>query len=81
MLQIPLSGRNVQFRQFIGMKPHMMLLNKVDLFDNSQSADVESALKRQGIERVLYTNCLQQKPTVLRDEVRYISIGLRYVFD
>lgn len=33
--QIPLSGRNPLFKEYLGIKPHLLVLNKVDLADLS----------------------------------------------
>ena len=66
-----MSGRNTQFRQFTGMKPHLLLLNKVDLCDANYNKRIEAILAKQGIGKVLYSNCLQEKPTILRDMVLF----------
>ncbi|KAF4533215.1 hypothetical protein B566_EDAN011847 [Ephemera danica] len=61
--RIPLSGRNSHFKySVIGMKPHILVLNKMDL-SNLKLVDVvkRKLQKEHGIFNVIYTNCKNQK--------------------
>lgn len=58
--RIPFSGRNPNFDTTINLRPHMLILNKMDLTDMSQSDKVIEKLKTQGVNKVLYTNCQKQ---------------------
>lgn len=57
--RIPLSGRNPDFKYNIsGLKPHILVLNKMDLADLNYKKIVEEKIKReQNISSVFYTNC------------------------
>lgn len=57
--RIPLSGRNPDFKYSIsGLKPHILVLNKMDLADTSYKQKVEEKIKReQNISKIFYTNC------------------------
>lgn len=57
--RIPLSGRNPDFKYSIsGLKPHILVLNKMDLADLNHKQKVEEKIKReQSISNIIYTNC------------------------
>ncbi|XP_025413034.1 mitochondrial GTPase 1 [Sipha flava] len=57
--RIPLSGRNPDFRYNIsGIRPHILVLNKMDLADLSFKQKIEEKIKaEQNISKVIYTNC------------------------
>lgn len=61
--RIPFSGRNVDFKHTItGVRPHILVLNKKDISDESQFESIAEKIKRdEGIENVLYTNCKDQR--------------------
>ncbi|KAF7265547.1 hypothetical protein GWI33_021002 [Rhynchophorus ferrugineus] len=59
--RIPLSGRNNDFKYTIsGVKPHILVLNKVDLIDKRFKKDIDRNLNSQ-YEHIIYTNCRDQK--------------------
>lgn len=60
--RIPLSGRNPNFKHTISaIKPHILILNKKDLTDNSYNSQVIKRLREEEqIKHVLYTNCKDQ---------------------
>lgn len=54
--RIPFTGRNMNFKQaFTSAKPHLMILNKVDLADTRYQFAVERKLVAEGVNSVLYT--------------------------
>jgi len=58
--RIPLSGRNPDFKYSIsGLKPHILVLNKMDLADLNYKKIVEEKIKREqnNISKIIYTNC------------------------
>lgn len=56
--RVPLTGRNHVFRQTIlGIKPHILILNKMDLANLKHKSRIIEELKYQGISEVLFTNC------------------------
>ncbi|XP_041476150.1 mitochondrial ribosome-associated GTPase 1-like [Lytechinus variegatus] len=59
--RLPFAGRNPAFRESFGIKPHLLILNKKDLADMASSNDIRKRLRQEeGIEHVMFTNCLQQ---------------------
>ncbi|XP_061645015.1 mitochondrial ribosome-associated GTPase 1 isoform X1 [Phyllopteryx taeniolatus] len=71
--RIPFSGRNPVFQETLDVKPHLLVLNKMDLADLSNKQRILKELDRNGVNNVLFTNCLKQRdenvtklvPTVL----------------
>ncbi|KAM4704474.1 mitochondrial ribosome-associated GTPase 1 [Rhinophrynus dorsalis] len=59
--RIPLSGRNPIFKENLGIKPHLLILNKMDLADLTQQKRIFSRLKQQGVEKVIYTDCVMDQ--------------------
>lgn len=59
--RIPLSGRNADFKYKIsGIKPHILVLNKVDLIPKKHINDIREKLRPE-FEHVLFTDCRNQK--------------------
>lgn len=55
--RIPLSGRNTDFKYTIsGIKPHILVLNKMDLIDKKLQPRIIDRLKSD-YEHVIFTNC------------------------
>ncbi|KAH9499219.1 Mitochondrial GTPase, partial [Bulinus truncatus] len=58
--RIPLTGRNFRFRDIIKLRPHVLLLNKLDLTDLENNAakkdNIVKTLQQQGIDTVFFTN-------------------------
>ena len=81
--RIPLSGRNPVFEnRLTAVKPHILLMNKVDMIEPKDRNDIKRYYKEQGWENVLFTNCKNPEskaikniiPTVtkvIKDSVRY----------
>ena len=70
--RIPFSGRDTQFRSFIEMRPHILLLNKADLADSQKLAELQTAdkLKAQGVDSVFFTDLRQfEKSNILRKNI------------
>merc|ERR1712179_886080 len=56
--RIPFTGRNPLFKQtLLGIKPHILVLNKMDLTNLTNRTRLLERLKDQGISEVLFTNC------------------------
>lgn len=59
--RIPLSGRNTDFKYTIsGVKPHILVLNKVDLIKSKFVDKVKKVLINE-YEHIVFTNCKNQK--------------------
>ncbi|XP_028324654.1 mitochondrial ribosome-associated GTPase 1 [Gouania willdenowi] len=58
--RIPLSGRNPVFQDTLNVKPHLLILNKMDLADLSKKRNILKALEKSGVKDILFTDCLKQ---------------------
>lgn len=60
--RIPLSGHCANIHDTVlGIKPHILVLNKVDLTDNRYNEAVIQNLNKNGVEHVIFTNFLDMK--------------------
>lgn len=58
--RIPISGRNTDFKYTIsGVKPHILVLNKVDLIDKKLIPTITDRLKNE-FDNIIFTNCKSQ---------------------
>lgn len=58
--RIPVSGRNPQFEKRLGtnsLKPHLLILNKMDLIDMRNKNRIMRYYADQGIQNIIFTNC------------------------
>ncbi|XP_068807233.1 mitochondrial ribosome-associated GTPase 1 isoform X2 [Struthio camelus] len=55
--RIPLSGRNPMLQEALGIRPHILVLNKMDLADPHQQPKVLEQLKQEGCSHVVFTDC------------------------
>ncbi|XP_062286531.1 mitochondrial ribosome-associated GTPase 1 isoform X1 [Scomber scombrus] len=59
--RIPFSGRNPVFHETLDVKPHLLILNKMDLADVSNKQRILKKLEKNGVRNVLFTDCLKQR--------------------
>ncbi|XP_006880171.1 PREDICTED: mitochondrial ribosome-associated GTPase 1 [Elephantulus edwardii] len=59
--RIPLSGRNPLFRETLGLKPHLLVLNKMDLADLTEQKKILQRLEEEGLKNVVFTNCVKDE--------------------
>uniref|UniRef100_F7E6F2 Mitochondrial GTPase 1 n=1 Tax=Xenopus tropicalis TaxID=8364 RepID=F7E6F2_XENTR len=45
----------------LGMKPHLLILNKMDLADLTQKKRILAQLKQQGVGNVIFTDCVKDQ--------------------
>ncbi|KAI1280334.1 Mitochondrial GTPase 1 [Halotydeus destructor] len=61
--RIPFTGRHRDFKtQFSVAKPHLLILNKKDLADMQWRFDVELALRKDGVDRIIFTDLTGKDP-------------------
>ncbi|GAB0192566.1 mitochondrial ribosome-associated GTPase 1 [Grus japonensis] len=53
----PRPGRNPVLQEVLGIRPHVLVLNKMDLADPRQQPTVLEHLKQQGCLHVVFTDC------------------------
>ena len=59
--RIPLSGRNLTFRENLNKsRPHILILNKHDLFPEEEKEKVRKALISDSLVDVVWTNCKER---------------------
>lgn len=59
--RIPISGRNPNFKFTIcGIKPHILVLNKVDLIETRMKDDIQNVLQKS-CPNIIFTNCKDQQ--------------------
>uniref|UniRef100_A0A663LJY7 Mitochondrial GTPase 1 n=1 Tax=Athene cunicularia TaxID=194338 RepID=A0A663LJY7_ATHCN len=54
---IPLSGRNPMLQEALGIRPHVLVLNKMDLADPHRQPAILEQLKQQGCSHVVFADC------------------------
>ncbi|XP_029376235.1 mitochondrial ribosome-associated GTPase 1 [Echeneis naucrates] len=59
--RIPFTGRNPVFQESLDVRPHVLILNKMDLADLSKKQKIQQRLEKDGVKNVLFTDCLQQR--------------------
>lgn len=70
--RIPLSGRNTLFESRLGVssvKPHILIMNKMDLADDRQRNHIKRYYKSQGIENLIFTNCKNPDSTGIKSVI------------
>jgi len=87
--RIPVSGRNLTFRENLNKsRPHILILNKHDLFPEEEKEKVRNALISDSLVDVVWTNCKERDdpglisliPTVsdiLKDSARQSEEGMK----
>ncbi|XP_044021104.1 mitochondrial GTPase 1 [Aphidius gifuensis] len=59
--RLPLTGRLQEFRNTVsGLKPHILVLNKMDLADMSKESIIRKKLKAEGYDKIIFTNFKDQ---------------------
>lgn len=64
-MHIPFSGRNPKFYTMLSaIKPHILVLNKMDTADLSRKEVIKSHLQRENVKHIIFTNCKENKKGV-----------------
>lgn len=64
--RIPLSGRNPVFQDTLDVRPHLLVLNKMDLADLSNKHRTLRMLEKSGVRNAVFTDCLKQRDENVR---------------
>ncbi|XP_032465050.1 mitochondrial ribosome-associated GTPase 1 isoform X4 [Phocoena sinus] len=54
-------GRNPLFQETLGLKPHLLVLNKMDLADMKEQQKIIQHLEGEGLKNVIFTNCVKDE--------------------
>ncbi|XP_052516776.1 mitochondrial ribosome-associated GTPase 1 isoform X1 [Budorcas taxicolor] len=78
--RIPLSGRNPLFQETLGLKPHLLVLNKMDLADLKEQQKIIQHLEREGLKHVVFTNCVKDENVkqIIPTVVELVGSSYRY---
>ncbi|XP_001378257.3 mitochondrial ribosome-associated GTPase 1 isoform X1 [Monodelphis domestica] len=78
--RIPLSGRNPLFQETLGIKPHLLVLNKMDLADLKEKQKIVGCLNKKGVKNVIFTNCIKDEniKQIVPLVTELIESGYRY---
>ncbi|XP_052006553.1 mitochondrial ribosome-associated GTPase 1 isoform X1 [Xyrauchen texanus] len=71
--RIPFSGRNPLFQESLDVRPHLLVLNKMDLADTSNKESILKRLERESVKNVLFTDCLRQRDENVKKIVPLIT--------
>uniref|UniRef100_A0A3Q3WHY4 Mitochondrial GTPase 1 n=1 Tax=Mola mola TaxID=94237 RepID=A0A3Q3WHY4_MOLML len=61
-----ISLLNPIFQETLDVRPHLLILNKMDLADLSDKQRVLKALAKDGMKHVVFTDCLKQRDDKIR---------------
>ncbi|XP_053839810.1 mitochondrial ribosome-associated GTPase 1 isoform X1 [Vidua macroura] len=78
--RIPLSGRNPALQEALGIRPHVLVLNKMDLADARRQPAVLEQLRQRGCSHVVFTDCQRDVHVkkVVPMVARLVADGPRY---
>ncbi|XP_030235681.1 mitochondrial ribosome-associated GTPase 1 [Gadus morhua] len=71
--RIPFSGRNPLFQESLDVRPHLLVLNKVDLADLSTKQRMVKELERSGVKNILFTDSLKQRDDNIKKLVPMVT--------
>ncbi|XP_029927303.1 mitochondrial ribosome-associated GTPase 1 [Myripristis murdjan] len=71
--RIPFSGRNPQFQETLDVRPHLLILNKMDLADMSGKQRILKQLEKDGVRNVLFTDSLRQSDDNIKKLVPMVT--------
>lgn len=77
--RIPISGRYADFsRTLTSLKPHILILNKIDLADSIYTENIISTLKREGLSNIIFTNL---KDEWYKDTKKIVPLARKLIFN
>ena len=72
--RVPFSGRNLTFRENLNKsRPHILLLNKHDLFPEDEKEKVRKELMNGSVSDVIWTNCKDRDDPGLNSVIDKVS--------
>ena len=83
--RIPFSGRNPLFDvKLASVRPHLFVLNKVDLADLSRKNEIITRLKYEGVSEVMLTNLKNGNDRASKEVTHsrmYMTLYIMYITD
>uniref|UniRef100_A0A9L0S287 Mitochondrial GTPase 1 n=1 Tax=Equus caballus TaxID=9796 RepID=A0A9L0S287_HORSE len=74
--RISFGGRNPLFQETLGLKPHLLVLNKMDLADLKERQKIIRHLEGEGLKNVIFTNCVKDENVKQSLEYCIMVIGV-----
>ncbi|XP_071466901.1 mitochondrial ribosome-associated GTPase 1 isoform X2 [Marmota flaviventris] len=76
----PSSGRNPLFQETLGLKPHLLVLNKMDLADLTEQRKIQQHLAGEGLKHVIFTNCIRDEniKQIIPKVIELVGSSYRY---
>ncbi|KAK7073248.1 Mitochondrial GTPase [Halocaridina rubra] len=72
--RIPVSGRNPLFEnRLLGIKPHLLLLNKMDLIDHKYKRKIIQFYETKGVKNIIFTNCKKADSVGIKSIIPKVS--------
>ncbi|KAM6956786.1 mitochondrial ribosome-associated GTPase 1 [Aplochiton taeniatus] len=65
--------RNPLFQESLDVRPHLLVLNKMDLADLSKKQRIQKQLERDGVRNIIFTDCLKQRDEHLKKLVPMVT--------
>ncbi|KAG0719458.1 Mitochondrial ribosome-associated GTPase 1 [Chionoecetes opilio] len=78
--RIPISGRNPLFEKRLGvstLKPHILVMNKMDLADTRHRQGVIRHYEQQGVADIIFTNCKRPDSPGVKSVVQKMASAIK----
>uniref|UniRef100_F7F7T9 Mitochondrial ribosome-associated GTPase 1 n=1 Tax=Monodelphis domestica TaxID=13616 RepID=F7F7T9_MONDO len=78
--RISFSSTSCLPRETLGIKPHLLVLNKMDLADLKEKQKIVGCLNKKGVKNVIFTNCIKDEniKQIVPMVTKLIESGYRY---
>uniref|UniRef100_A0A8C9NWV7 G domain-containing protein n=1 Tax=Spermophilus dauricus TaxID=99837 RepID=A0A8C9NWV7_SPEDA len=72
--------RNPLFQETLGLKPHLLVLNKMDLADLTEQRKIQQHLAGEGLKHVIFTNCIKDEniKQIIPKVIELVGSSYRY---
>uniref|UniRef100_A0AAR2LW38 Mitochondrial GTPase 1 n=1 Tax=Pygocentrus nattereri TaxID=42514 RepID=A0AAR2LW38_PYGNA len=70
---IEIHDARISFATNLDVRPHLLVLNKMDLADTSKKWSILKQLERDGVKNVLFTDCLKQRDDSVKKIVPLVT--------
>ncbi|ELT91632.1 hypothetical protein CAPTEDRAFT_136843 [Capitella teleta] len=74
--RIPLSCRNQQFKETLLIRPHLLIMNKIDVGDRRQFYHAKEVLKTQGDQYTIATNLAKGHNKIITQKIMPVALSI-----
>ncbi|XP_028825791.1 mitochondrial ribosome-associated GTPase 1 isoform X1 [Denticeps clupeoides] len=71
--RIPFSGRNPGFQDTLDIRPHLLVLNKMDLADPSRKQNTLKQMAKDGVKNIVFTDCFIQRDDSMKKIIPLVT--------